>query len=69
MKPGGRFFTRMTGPDGFDYSGTACILEVVSGERIVWSSTMKDGYRPNEFTGRRLQRLPVHRNPHLRRRR
>jgi uncharacterized protein YndB with AHSA1/START domain len=28
---------------------TACILEVVPGERIVWSSTMKDGYRPNEF--------------------
>jgi len=40
----------MTGPDGFDYSGTACILEVVQGQRIVWSTTMKDGYRPNEFT-------------------
>ena len=23
LKPGGKFFTRMTGPDGFDYSGTA----------------------------------------------
>jgi uncharacterized protein YndB with AHSA1/START domain len=49
LRPGGKFFTRMTGPDGFDYAAAACILEVVPGERIVWSSTMKDGYRPNEF--------------------
>jgi uncharacterized protein YndB with AHSA1/START domain len=50
LRPGGKFHTRMTGPDGFDFSGTACVLEVVPGERIVWSSTMKGGYRPNEFT-------------------
>jgi uncharacterized protein YndB with AHSA1/START domain len=50
LKPGGKFFTRMTGPDGFDQSGTSCVLEVVAGERIIWSSTMKDGYRPSEFT-------------------
>jgi uncharacterized protein YndB with AHSA1/START domain len=50
LRPGGKFHTRMTGPDGFDYSGTACILEVVPGERITWSTTMRDGYRPNEFT-------------------
>ncbi|MEO7365851.1 MAG: SRPBCC family protein [Sphingomicrobium sp.] len=50
LKPGGKFFTRMTGPDGFDYSGTACVLDVVPGERVVWSTTMKGGYRPNEFT-------------------
>ncbi|HVU31433.1 MAG TPA: SRPBCC family protein [Sphingomicrobium sp.] len=49
LRPGGKFMTRMTGPDGFDYSGTACVLEVVPLERIVWSSTMKEGYRPNEF--------------------
>ena len=49
LRPGGKFHTRMTGPDGFDFSGTACILEAVPQERIIWSSTMKDGYRPNEF--------------------
>lgn len=49
LRPGGKFYTRMTGPDGFDFSGTACILEAVPQERIIWSSTMKDGYRPNEF--------------------
>jgi uncharacterized protein YndB with AHSA1/START domain len=50
LRPGGRFYTRMTGPDGFDYSGTACMLEVLPGERIVWSTTMREDYRPNEFT-------------------
>jgi uncharacterized protein YndB with AHSA1/START domain len=49
LRPGGKFYTRMTGPDGFDFSGTACILEVEPGKRIIWSTTMKDGYRPNEF--------------------
>lgn len=49
LAPGGKFYTRMTGPDGFDFSGTACVLEVVPGERIVWSTTMKGGYWPNEF--------------------
>jgi uncharacterized protein YndB with AHSA1/START domain len=49
LKPGGKFYTRMTGPGGHDFSGTACVLEVVPGERIIWSSTMKDGFRPNEF--------------------
>ena len=48
LKPGGKFYTRMIGPDGFDFSGTACVLDVVPGERIVWSTTMKDGYRPND---------------------
>ena len=50
LKPGGKFFTRMTGPDGFDFSGTACVLDVAPNERIVWSTTMQGGYRPNEFT-------------------
>jgi len=49
LRPGGKFHTRMTGPDGFDFSGTACVLEVEPGERIVWSTTMKGGYWPNEF--------------------
>lgn len=49
LKPGGKFHTRMIGPDGFDFSGTACILDVVPEKRIVWSTTMQGGYRPNEF--------------------
>ena len=47
LRPGGAFYTRMTGPDGFDEAGTGCFLEVVEGERIVWTSALRGGYRPN----------------------
>jgi uncharacterized protein YndB with AHSA1/START domain len=49
LKPGGRFHTRMTGPDGFEESGTGCFLEIVEGERIVWTSALGEGYRPNDL--------------------
>jgi len=48
LRPGGVFYTRMTGPDGFDARGTGCFLEVVEGERIVWTSALGPGYRPQD---------------------
>jgi uncharacterized protein YndB with AHSA1/START domain len=36
----------MTGPDGFDSPGEGCVLEVVEGEKIVWTSALLGGYRP-----------------------
>jgi uncharacterized protein YndB with AHSA1/START domain len=48
LKPGGAFYTRMTGPDGFDSAGTGCFLEVVAGERVVWTSALLPGWRPAE---------------------
>ena len=48
LRPGGRFYTRMTGPDGFDATGTGCFLEVVEGERIVWTNALLPGFRPAE---------------------
>ncbi len=47
LRPGGAFYTRMTGPDGFAEAGTGCFLEVVEGERLVWTSALGEGYRPN----------------------
>jgi uncharacterized protein YndB with AHSA1/START domain len=49
LRPGGRFYTRMTGPDGFDFRGTGCFLEVVEGERITWTSALGEDYRPNDL--------------------
>jgi uncharacterized protein YndB with AHSA1/START domain len=49
LRPGGAFYTRMTGPDGFDEAGTGCFLEVVEGEKVVWTSALRGGYRPNEL--------------------
>ena len=52
LRPGGKFYTRMTGPDGFDSSGTGCFLEVVEGERIAWTNALLPEYRPAaEFEG------------------
>jgi uncharacterized protein YndB with AHSA1/START domain len=49
LRPGGKFYTRMTGPDGFDFRGTGCFLEVVEGEKVVWTSALGEGWRPNDF--------------------
>lgn len=49
LKPGGRFTSLMTGPDGFHEEGSACILDVVPAEQIVWTTALGPGYRPNEF--------------------
>lgn len=46
LRPGGAFYTRMTGPDGFDVSGTGCFLEVVPAEKVIWTSALLPGYRP-----------------------
>ena len=49
LRPGGIFFTRMTGPDGFDTGtgGAGCVLEVVAGEKFTWTSALGPGFRPN----------------------
>jgi uncharacterized protein YndB with AHSA1/START domain len=52
LRPGGVFYTRMTGPDGFDARGTGCILEVVEAEKIVWTSALGPGYRPQDLGSR-----------------
>jgi uncharacterized protein YndB with AHSA1/START domain len=39
----------MVGPEGFHEEGTACILEVVPGEKIVWTSALGADWRPNVF--------------------
>jgi uncharacterized protein YndB with AHSA1/START domain len=46
LRPGGRFHTRMTGPDDFEFSGASCVLEVVEGERFSWTSALLPGFRP-----------------------
>ena len=50
LRPGGIFRLRMVGPDGFDtgHGNAGCVLEVVEGERLVWTSALAPGYRPAE---------------------
>ena len=51
LRPGGIFRIRMTGPDGFDtgHGNAGCMLEVVDGERLVWTSALGPEYRPAEM--------------------
>ena len=59
LQPGGIFRIRMTGPDGFDtgHGVPGCVLEVVERKRLVWTSALGPGYRPNE-TGEGCESFP-----------
>jgi uncharacterized protein YndB with AHSA1/START domain len=51
LRPGGIFRFRMVGPDGFDtgHGVPGCVLEVADGRRLVWTSALGPGFRPNEM--------------------
>lgn len=46
LRPGGIFRNKMEGPNGESFEGTGCYLEVVEGEKLVWTSALGPGYRP-----------------------
>lgn len=47
LRPGGIFRTVMRSPEGQEFPGSGCILEVIPGEKLVWTSALGPGYRPN----------------------
>jgi len=47
LRPGGRFYTMMKGPNGEEAGGDGCYLEVTENHRLVWTSALGPGYRPN----------------------
>jgi uncharacterized protein YndB with AHSA1/START domain len=51
LQPGGVFRIRMIGPDNFDtgHGIPGCVLEVVEGKKLTWTSALGPGYRPNEM--------------------
>ena len=49
LRPGGKFRTVMQGPDGERHDNEGCWLEIVPGERIVWTGLMTSGYRPSSI--------------------
>jgi uncharacterized protein YndB with AHSA1/START domain len=49
LKPGGLFFVQMVDPEGNKLpSGPGCYLEIVPNRRLVWTSALGPGYRPND---------------------
>lgn len=47
LRPGGAFNTTMRSPDGTDFPNSGCYLEVVEGERLVFTDALTAGYRPS----------------------
>jgi uncharacterized protein YndB with AHSA1/START domain len=46
FRPGGNFHTFMSGPDGGSSDNPGCFLEIVPGERIVWTTMLTGGWQP-----------------------
>lgn len=46
LRPGGIFRTVMRSPEGEEFPNVGCYLEIVEGERLVWTDALEPGYRP-----------------------
>lgn len=46
LRPGGIFRTVMRSPEGEEFPGDGCFLEVVPNRRLVWTSALGPGFRP-----------------------
>jgi uncharacterized protein YndB with AHSA1/START domain len=47
LRPGGRFRTVMRSPEGKEFPGDGCYLEVVPERRLVFTDALLPGYRPS----------------------
>ncbi len=48
LYPGGGFGTIMRMEDGIEFKSEGCFLEIIENERIVWTSALRGGWRPNK---------------------
>ncbi len=46
LRPGGVFRTVMRSPEGEEFPNAGCYLEIVEGERLIWTDALLPGYRP-----------------------
>ena len=46
LRIGGRMYIEMRGPDGEGEGGDGVLLELVPGERLVWTNAFKPGWQP-----------------------
>ena len=51
LRPGGIFRTVMRGPDGTEHDGAGCYLEIDRERRLVWTSALGPGFRPQPADG------------------
>ncbi|MCC9604299.1 SRPBCC family protein [Blastopirellula sp. JC732] len=48
LRPGGVFSTTMRSPEGELFPNAGCYLEVIPGERLIWTDMLLPGFRPAE---------------------
>ncbi|HEY0666112.1 MAG TPA: SRPBCC family protein [Gallionella sp.] len=46
LRPGGEFSTVLLSPEGREYPGHGCYLEVVENEKLTWTNALTPGFRP-----------------------
>lgn len=46
LRPGGIFRTVMRSPEGQEFPGMGCFLEIVENRKLVWTNVLGPGYRP-----------------------
>lgn len=46
LRPGGIFRTVMQSPEGEEFPGSGCYLEVIEHRRLTWTSALEPGFRP-----------------------
>lgn len=46
LRPGGVMRTVMRSPEGKEFPGTGCILEAIENQRLVWTTVLGPGFRP-----------------------
>jgi uncharacterized protein YndB with AHSA1/START domain len=47
LRPGGMFHIVLRSPEGKDFPNTGCFLEIVEGEKLVWTDALLPGFRPS----------------------
>ena len=51
LRPGGAFALTMESPEGEQFPTVGCYLEIVENQKLVWTSALGPGYRPNLVPG------------------
>ena len=51
LEPGGAFAFVVRSPEGEGFPYVGCVLEVEAPHRIVWTTALRAGFRPNPQTG------------------
>ncbi|TNC95233.1 MAG: hypothetical protein FD121_1450 [Gallionellaceae bacterium] len=46
LRPGGRFYTVMQSPEGKQFPGDGCYLEVVENQKLTWTNALLQDFRP-----------------------